>query len=93
MHCYLGHANNYAMKVIVGDITAEQTVLEAMNGVDVVIHCAAIIDTSLYPDEVAMKRVNVEGKCALISRAFASRVFNCAGMLVHLYLLGLYRNR
>jgi len=50
------------MKVIVGDITKEKTVLEAMEGVDVVIHCAALIDTEFYPDEKAMKRVNVDGK-------------------------------
>lgn len=59
---FLGHANNYAMKVIVGDITKERTVLEAVDGVDVVIHCATLIDVDFFPDEAAMRRVNVEGK-------------------------------
>lgn len=55
------------MKVIVGDITKERTVLEAMDGVDVVIHCAAVIDNDLYYDELAMKRVNVEGMSQIAS--------------------------
>lgn len=56
------------MKVIVGDITKERTVLEAADGVDVIIHCAALVDTEFYPDEHAMKRVNVEGEFAEVQQ-------------------------
>ncbi|KAI1292310.1 3 beta-hydroxysteroid dehydrogenase/Delta 5--_4-isomerase type 4 [Halotydeus destructor] len=70
----LGHVNNYAIKVIVGDITKERTVLEALDGVDIVIHCAAHSDTTLYPDEATMERVNVEGTRNLINCAIECNV-------------------
>lgn len=49
------------MKVMTGDITDERTVLEACRDVDVIIHCAAVIDLEFYPDDQKMKRVNVDG--------------------------------
>lgn len=57
------------MKVITGDITNEKTVMEAMQGVDVVIHCAAVIDIGFEPNEKLMKKVNVEGTSILLNAA------------------------
>ena len=57
------------MKVITGDITDEKTVLDAMKDVDVVIHCAAVIDIGFEPDEKLMRRVNVDGTSNLLNAA------------------------
>lgn len=62
------------MKVITGDISSERTVLDAMQGVDVVIHCAALCDVSLEPDEKAMHRTNVDGTANLINAAIECSV-------------------
>lgn len=37
--------------------------MEALKGVQSVIHCASVVDVSLFPDDSAMRRVNIEGKC------------------------------
>lgn len=50
------------MKVVTGDIRNEKTVLDIMAGVDVVIHCAALVDTNMYQDEEGLKTTNVDGK-------------------------------
>jgi 3beta-hydroxy-delta5-steroid dehydrogenase / steroid delta-isomerase len=57
------------MRVITGDITNEKIVLDAMRDVDVVIHCAAVIDVGFEPDENIMKRVNVDGTNILLNAA------------------------
>lgn len=62
------------MKVITGDITSEKTVMEAMPGVDVVIHCAALCDLSLEPDHKAMHRTNVDGTANLLNAAVECKV-------------------
>ena len=49
------------MQIITADIRNERAVIKAMEGTDCVIHCAALIDTNLYPDVKAMQSVNVEG--------------------------------
>lgn len=56
------HETNHPMKVVTGDIRNEKTVRDIMVGVDVVIHCAALVDVNMYPDEEGMKQTNVEGK-------------------------------
>ena len=49
------------MQIITADIRNERAVVRALEGVDCVIHCAALIDTDLWPDIKAMQSVNVEG--------------------------------
>lgn len=49
------------MKNIVGDIRSEKQVIDALQGVDCVIHCAAVVDVSLWPDERQMQTVNIDG--------------------------------
>lgn len=49
------------MQIITADIRNERQVVRAMEGVCCVIHCAALIDTDLWPDVKAMQSVNVEG--------------------------------
>ena len=62
------------MKVITGDILNEKLVLDAMQSVDVVIHCAALTDISLDPDEKAMQRTNVDGTTILLNAAIECNV-------------------
>lgn len=50
------------MKVVTGDIRNEKTVRDIMDGVDVVIHCAALVDTNMYQDEEGLKQTNVDGE-------------------------------
>lgn len=49
------------MKVYIGDVTHFEDVKKAVEGVDVVIHAAAVIDVSPQPDTETMNAVNVEG--------------------------------
>lgn len=56
------------MQIITADIRNERAVIKALQGVDCVIHCAALIDTDLWPDEKAMKSVNVDGISHFYSR-------------------------
>ena len=49
------------MQIITADIRNERAVVKALDGVDCVIHCAALIDLDLWPDVKAMQSVNVEG--------------------------------
>lgn len=56
------------MKVVTGDIRNEKTVLDIMAGVDVVIHCAASVDTNMYQDEEGLNQTNVDGKHELKGR-------------------------
>ncbi|CAG2180207.1 unnamed protein product, partial [Oppiella nova] len=54
------------MTIITADIRNERAVVKALEGVDCVIHCAALIDTSLWPDVKSMNSVNVDGTQILI---------------------------
>lgn len=56
------HKNEKPIKIITGDIRNERTVINALEGVNCVIHCAALISKDLFPDEKSLKSVNVEGK-------------------------------
>lgn len=49
------------MQIICGDIRNERVVVNALQGVECVIHCAALIDTTLWPQQKEMQNVNVEG--------------------------------
>lgn len=57
----LNHSTKKPMKEICGSLTNLQTVREACKGVDCVIHCGALIDISLFPNEKALEEVNVKG--------------------------------
>lgn len=57
----LNHATDKPMKQICGSLTDAELVRDACVGVDCVIHCAALIDISLFPDEEALQAVNVTG--------------------------------
>ncbi len=50
------------MKSITGDIRDFREVLSAVDGVDVVIHTAALICIKLFPDIQALEDINVKGK-------------------------------
>lgn len=50
------------MQITTADIRNERQLLNALKGVDVVIHCAALIDVGLHPNEKELQSVNVEGK-------------------------------
>lgn len=49
------------MQIITGDIRNEKLLLEVMKDVDVVIHCASLIDLELCPNQNELYSVNVEG--------------------------------
>ena len=49
------------MQITTADIGNERQLINAMKGVDVVIHCAALIDVGQYPNESEMQTVNVDG--------------------------------
>lgn len=49
------------MKHFVADIKNFDSVMEAMSGVDCVIHAAAVIDMRFFPDEKEMIATNVNG--------------------------------
>ena len=55
------HKTTKPMQIITADIRNERAVVRALEGVDCVIHCAALVDTHLWPDIKAMQSVNIEG--------------------------------
>jgi hypothetical protein len=61
--CQTEHKTEKPMTIITADIRNERAVVKALEGVDCVIHCAALIDTSLWPDVKSMNSVNVDGMC------------------------------
>lgn len=54
------------MKKIVGDINDARVTRDALEGVDVVVHCAALIDIQIKPNVKELKRVNVDGTAQLL---------------------------
>ena len=60
---------------ITGDIRDQNKLAKAMNGVDVVIHCAALVDIGLVPNEKELYSVNVEGM-SLEKKANKTSVIN-----------------
>lgn len=69
------------MQIITADIRNEVQLLKALNGVDVIIHCAALIDVSLFPDESELQSINVEGMDDRKSMYFLS-YFNVTFLLL-----------
>ncbi|CAG2107143.1 unnamed protein product [Medioppia subpectinata] len=62
----LQHKTEKPMTIITADIRNERAVVRALEGVDCVIHCAALVDTSLWPDVKSMQNINVDGTQILI---------------------------
>lgn len=54
------------MKKIIGDINDARLTRDSLEGVDVVIHCASLIDTTIKPNVKEMTRVNVTGTASLL---------------------------
>lgn len=50
------------MKVLTGSITDDKAVLQALRGVNIVIHIASIIDPSQFPNTKLLHEVNCKGK-------------------------------
>ncbi|OQR69050.1 3 beta-hydroxysteroid dehydrogenase type 7-like [Tropilaelaps mercedesae] len=70
----LNHAVQKPMKEIQGDLTNAKEVLDACEGVDCVIHCAALVDISLFPNEAALEAINVEGTRNVIDACIRQNV-------------------
>ena len=49
------------MQITTADIRNERQLVNAMRGVDVVIHCAALVDVGFYQNKDELHSVNVEG--------------------------------
>lgn len=54
------------MQITTGDIRNSRQLTQALKDVDVVIHCAALVDLSYIPNEEELHSVNVEGKWVLM---------------------------
>ncbi|KAH6931936.1 hypothetical protein HPB50_001674 [Hyalomma asiaticum] len=70
----LKHSTEKPMKATVGDICNAKAVQEAFAGVDCVIHTAALVDCSIFPDAEAMEAVNVEGTRTVIDACIRQNV-------------------
>lgn len=57
------HAETKPMKSIVADICDTEAVEYIFDNVDVVFHCAALINFQFPPNYNELERVNVNGKC------------------------------
>ena len=62
------------MQMTTGDIRKEQQLLPVLKDVDVIIHCAAVVDLTQNPDRNQMKSVNVDGTQTLLDAAVESNV-------------------
>jgi 2-alkyl-3-oxoalkanoate reductase len=70
--------------VVVGDISRTGAWTEVLDGADLVVHCAAIVNES--GDEAAFWRVNVEGTRTVLAeagRAGVGRVLHLSSTVVH----------
>ncbi len=63
---YKYYKKNPKLEVFWGDITDKRSITNALNGIDVVIHTAAIIPPASEKNEDLTKRVNIEGTKNLI---------------------------
>lgn len=70
----LKHSTEKPMKVTVGDICNAKAVQEAFAGVDCVIHTAALVDCTIFPDAEAMEAINVEGTRTVIDACIRQNV-------------------
>lgn len=50
------------MQITTADIRNDRQLVNAMKGVDVVIHCAALVDLSAKPNKSELQSVNVDGE-------------------------------
>lgn len=70
----LGHSEQKKMVHFPNDIRDTPVLLKALDGADCVIHCAAVIDTSLIPDTSTMFSVNVDGTKDIIEGCLEKNV-------------------
>lgn len=70
----LGHLEQKKMVHFPKDIRDTPALLEALDGADCVIHCAAIIDTRLIPDASEMFSVNVDGTKDIIDACLRKNI-------------------
>lgn len=56
------HAETKPMKSIVADICDTESIEDVFDNVDVVFHCAALINFQFPPNVSELERVNVDGK-------------------------------
>ena len=56
-----GHVESKPVRTIVGDIAKAADVMDALRGVDCVIHTAGVVSLTTFPEVDAMKAVNVKG--------------------------------
>lgn len=56
------YADSKPVTSYTGNITDEEIVSEACNGVDAVLHIASVIDTTMFPNKQRLHEVNVKGK-------------------------------
>ena len=54
------------MQITTADIRNERQLINAMKGVDVVIHCAALVDVGFHPNEKELYSVNVDGMTQIV---------------------------
>lgn len=54
------------MQITTGDIRNQRQLVQAFKDVDVVIHCAALVDVNYTPNEEELYSVNVEGKGSVV---------------------------
>lgn len=62
------------MQITTADIRNERQLINAMKDVDVVIHCAALIDLGFYQNKSELQSVNVEGTQKVIDAAVECNV-------------------
>ncbi|XP_027199978.1 3 beta-hydroxysteroid dehydrogenase type 7 [Dermatophagoides pteronyssinus] len=70
----LKHKITKEMQIITGDIRNEKQLKNAMTGVNVIIHCAALIDLNFQPNLMEMQSVNVDGTQKLLEMAIENNV-------------------
>ncbi len=56
-----GHLEAVPVTMVYGDVRKPDDVMSAVNGVDCVIHTAALISVGTCPDRKGMEEVNVRG--------------------------------
>ncbi|ELU09198.1 hypothetical protein CAPTEDRAFT_224391 [Capitella teleta] len=58
------------------DICDCEAVMHALQGVTCVIHCAGVVSVSLFPDDLGLRKVNIEGTVNLVASCLEQGVRN-----------------
>ncbi|XP_015905091.1 3 beta-hydroxysteroid dehydrogenase/Delta 5--_4-isomerase type 3 isoform X2 [Parasteatoda tepidariorum] len=70
----LGHSETKPMKHYIADVRDMQSLVQAFEGADCVIHAACVIDLDLNPDVKEMMSTNVEGTAKVIDACIKANV-------------------